>query len=59
MAAPDLAPMHLAINDAYFAIKPDLTKPSTYLTKNNSDPAYRLPELSDATDERLVELSLI
>lgn len=48
-----LALLHLAINDAYFAIKPDPTKPSTYLTKDNSDPAYRLPELSGATDERL------
>lgn len=30
-----------------------MAKPSTYLTKNNSDPSYRLPELSGATDERV------
>lgn len=47
-----LALLHLAINDAYFAIKPNLTQPWTYLTQNNPDPAYRLPDLSGATDER-------
>lgn len=47
-----LALLHLAINDTYFAIKPNPTQPWTYLTSNNPDPAYRLPELSGATDER-------
>lgn len=48
-----LALLHLAINDAYFAIKPkSSTEPFTYLTKNHKDPAYRLPDLNGATDER-------
>lgn len=48
-----LALLHLAIHDAYFAIKPNKTDPLTYLTKDHPDPAYRLPDLSGATDKRV------
>lgn len=47
-----LALLHLAINDAYFAIKPNSGEPFTYLTKDHSVPAYRLPDVNGATDER-------
>jgi vanadium chloroperoxidase len=48
-----LAILHLAINDAYFAIKPKSPEePFTYLTKDHSNPAYRLPDLNGASDER-------
>lgn len=52
-SARALAILHLAINDAYFAIKPDVTEPSTYLTKDNLDLAYRLPDLRGADDAQL------
>lgn len=46
--------LHLAINDAYFAIRPDPNGvATTYLTPDNSDPALRLPPLGDATNPRL------
>ena len=49
-----MAIFHLAINDAYFAIKPDLTGAyTTYLTSNNTDPANRLPDVLGAKDARL------
>lgn len=46
--------LHLAINDAYFAIKPDPKGvATTYLTPNHTNPALRLPDLGTATDPRL------
>ena len=51
ISARALGILHLAINDAYFALTPDST--TTYLTKGNSDTAYRLPDVLGATDRRL------
>jgi vanadium chloroperoxidase len=46
--------LHLAINDAYFAIKPDPKGiATTYLTPNNANPAFRLPNVGTAKDPRL------
>ncbi|EHK96001.1 putative Vanadium chloroperoxidase [Glarea lozoyensis 74030] len=46
-----LAILHLAINDAYFAINPDKTgNATTYLDPNSSDPSTKLPALVGATD---------
>lgn len=46
--------LHLAIHDAYFAVKPDTTGSlTTYLVKDSPDPDYRLPEVGNATDARL------
>jgi vanadium chloroperoxidase len=46
-----LAILHIAINDAYFAIHPDTTgASSTYLDPNSTDPATKLPALVGATD---------
>ena len=49
-AARALGILHLAINDAYFAIKPPNT---TYLTANSTIPGAVLPDLDGATDARL------
>lgn len=46
-----LAILHLAINDAYFAIKTD-TGFSTYLSPTNEDATTRLPPVLGATDPR-------
>ncbi|KAG9231143.1 putative vanadium chloroperoxidase [Amylocarpus encephaloides] len=46
-----LAILHLAINDAYFAINPDPTGvATTYLTPCSSDPSTALPPLVGADD---------
>ncbi len=46
-----LAILHIAINDAYFAIHPDSKGvATTYLTPNASDPAFKLPDLLGADD---------
>ena len=46
--------LHLAINDAYFAIRPDPTgTATTYLTPDNPNPAFRLPAVGTANDARL------
>lgn len=53
-AARALGILHLAINDAYFAIKPDLKGiATTYLTPNSTNPAFRLPDVGTAKDPRL------
>lgn len=45
--------LHLAINDAYFAIKPDPKGvATTYLTPNNRNPALRLPNVGTADNPR-------
>ena len=52
-ASRALGILHLAINDAYFAIRPDLKNISTtYLTPNEANPALRLPDLNGAYDPR-------
>ena len=52
-ASRALGILHLAINDAYFAINPDKTgAASTYLTVDNSDPTLRLPAILGASDAR-------
>ncbi|KAK4985502.1 hypothetical protein LTR50_005910 [Elasticomyces elasticus] len=52
-ASRALGILHLAINDAYFAINPDKTGVvTTYLTANNSDSNYRLPATLGANDAR-------
>lgn len=52
-AARALAILHLAINDAYFAVKQDLTGAyGTYLTPNSPDPVNRLPDVLGAKDAR-------
>ncbi|MCJ1253452.1 hypothetical protein MMC24_001263 [Lignoscripta atroalba] len=54
LSARALGILHLAINDAYFAIRPDPAGlATTYLTKDSPNPAYSLPDLRDATDPRL------
>ncbi len=50
-AARALAILHLAINDAYFAINPSSVA-GTYLTPNSPDPSLRLPALLGANDAR-------
>jgi len=46
-----LAILHLAINDAYFAIHPDTTGvATTYLDPNSTNPDTKLPPLVGATD---------
>lgn len=53
-AARALGILHLAINDAYFAIKPDPNGiATTYLTPDSTDPAFRLPDVGTAFDARL------
>ncbi len=53
-AARALGILHLAINDAYFAIKHDPKGvATTYLTPNNTNPAFRLPDVGTAKDPRL------
>lgn len=53
-AARALGILHLAINDAYFAINPDKKGVNTtYLTPNSTNPAAVLPALDGATDARL------
>ena len=46
-----LGMLHIAINDAYFALKPDKTGlATTYLTKNASDSNFQLPDTNGSTD---------
>ncbi len=53
-AARALGILHLAIHDAYFALRPDPTGTiTTYLTPDNADARFRLPALGTATDARL------
>ena len=53
-AARALGILHLAINDAYFAINPDKSGVNTtYLSPNSTNPAAVLPNLDGATDARL------
>ncbi len=53
-AARALGILHLAINDAYFALKPDPKGVAgTYLSPNNPDPTLRLPSLLGAKDARM------
>ena len=53
-AARALGILHLAINDAYFAIHPDPNKiNTTYLSPNSSIPGAVLPDVDGATDARL------
>ena len=52
-ASRALGILHLAINDAYFAINPDKTGVAgTYLTTDNPDPTLRLPAVLGANDAR-------
>ncbi|KAL8947012.1 MAG: hypothetical protein Q9222_006663 [Ikaeria aurantiellina] len=51
-AARSLAILHIAINDAYFAIHPSSTAP-TYLTTSGSDLSIRLPPIPSGGDARL------
>ena len=52
-ASRALGILHLAINDAYFAINPDRTgAANTYLTIDHSDPTLRLPAILGASDAR-------
>lgn len=51
LAARALSILHIAINDAYFAMKPDPNGlATTYLSPNASDPTYRLPDTRGSTD---------
>ena len=53
-ASRALGILHLAINDAYFAINPDKKGVNTtYLTPNNTNPKAVLPAVEGATDARL------
>ena len=53
-ASRALGILHLAINDAYFAIKPDPKGiNTTYLTRNSTIPGAVLPDPTGATDPRL------
>lgn len=53
-AARALGILHLAINDAYFAIKPDKNGVNTtYLQPNSPIPGASLPDVGGATDARL------
>ena len=53
-AARALGILHLAINDAYFAINPDKNGiNTTYLSPDSPDPAAKLPAVDGATDARL------
>lgn len=49
VSARALGILHLAIHDAYFAIKPSGSF-TTYLTENDPDEEYRLPKLSPNAD---------
>ena len=52
-ASRALGILHLAINDAYFSIKPDPKGvANTYLSPNNADPTMRLPNPLGAKDAR-------
>ncbi|KAI4148222.1 MAG: hypothetical protein L6R39_002849 [Caloplaca ligustica] len=53
-AARAIAIVHLAIHDAYFAIKPDKSGDiSTYLTSGDPNPSTRLPAAPENGDARL------
>ncbi|KAJ9643619.1 hypothetical protein H2199_004298 [Coniosporium tulheliwenetii] len=53
ISARALGILHLAIHDAYFAIRPDESASfRTYLTADASIPAQRLPATTGATDTR-------
>ncbi|KAI9882962.1 MAG: polar growth protein [Watsoniomyces obsoletus] len=54
LSARALGILHLAINDAYFAIHPDPSgSATTYLSKDSSDPDFLLPDPLGARDARL------
>ena len=47
------AMLHLAIHDAYFGINPDPNHAfTTYLTPDNANPDFRLPDVGSAKDAR-------
>ena len=51
LSSSALGILHLAIHDAYFAVKPDVKgKIKTYLSKDAQDPAYKLPDVGGSTD---------
>ncbi len=50
VSARSLGILHLAIHDAYFAF---YESTATFLTKNGSNPAYRLPNVPDPTQPPL------
>lgn len=51
LGARSLGILHIAINDAYFALKPDKTGvATTYLSTNTSDSSFRLPDTHGSTD---------
>ncbi|KAI9787293.1 MAG: hypothetical protein M1816_007707 [Peltula sp. TS41687] len=53
-SARALGILHLAIHDAYFAVRPDPQGSiTTYLSKDTDDQAYRLPDTQGASDARL------
>ena len=53
-SARALGILHLAINDAYFALNPDpIGEATTYLAKDSPDVVYRLPSTLAASDPRL------
>lgn len=51
LGARVLGILHIAINDAYFALKPDKTGvATTYLSTNTPDSSFRLPDTHGSTD---------
>lgn len=51
LGARVLGILHIAINDAYFAVKPDKSGvATTYLTKNAANATFRLPDTRGSTD---------
>lgn len=51
LGARVLGILHIAINDAYFALKPDMSGvATTYLTKDASDSTFRLPDTHGSAD---------
>ncbi len=51
LGARVLGILHIAINDAYFALKPDkIGLATTYLSRNNSDSSFLLPDTHGSTD---------
>lgn len=51
LGARVLGMLHIAINDAYFGLKPDKTgQATTYLTKDATDSNFRLPDTHGSTD---------
>lgn len=51
LGARVLGILHIAINDAYFTLRPDKSGlATTYLTENASDSTFRLPDTQGSTD---------